>query len=519
MINLLKIDGQVFIVFLCVSSTSFFLTCSADSNLITSENYDDVTNCEKVFFGRVDTSNTFIKRLDLLEIAIFGRVRSGSQTKRLQRIIGTLGVRPAVASSSAQPATSPTSLSPSPKNQSEQPTGEDLSLKLPDSGAGLATDHSEDIVKNKLAGSELPTPSMSEGLSSSFALADVAQPPDSLSVGSAKNLSQSSALSKSSKPISPKSVQKLVGTDKSSIPLGKENPKVDIRPGHSEVAVQSKAKTLKVTSNPSIHRLERPGHLNQMKNEAAKKASEIDKLFQQGIQAYRNHHEDEANSCFKQIVIIDPRNTDAFFNLGSVAESRKEYVDALTFYRAALDVKPLDKDFKMAVTAMEEELHQQRLKSQGKPTGTSITTNSSSIKSAPESSVNKLRQDAAINSPVKSATMQTSQVTDISSIASPVAPIQQLDPKTFSIQASQNGLSVPFSPLNSVGAPYQGMPIYTAPLTLSGNIPANNIGSNNASPTKSKGNNFGTILSTGAGFALRGSPLHCPICRVLGGLH
>ena len=121
--------------------------------------------------------------------------------------------------------------------------------------------------------------------------------------------------------------------------------------------------------------------------------------------------------------------------------------------------------------------------------------------------------------PVVSANQQTPPVTDVATTDAPIVPAQQIDPNTFSLQTAQNGLTVPYAPLNGLNAPYNGVPVYGVPPTLGGNIPNNNFPISNVPPTNSNRGTFNGILQVGTGLALRSSGLHCPICRVLGGLH
>jgi len=56
---------------------------------------------------------------------------------------------------------------------------------------------------------------------------------------------------------------------------------------------------------------------------------------------------------FRHILEIDPRNADAFFNLGALSEQRHDLVSALGFYRDALNLRPDDTELQTAVASIQ----------------------------------------------------------------------------------------------------------------------------------------------------------------------
>ena len=92
-----KVASLVALGYLCSS----LMPVWAASNLVASSDYDDVARAERVFFGSPDTTNTYLRRLELLEVGIFGRVRSGSAEHRFQRITSALGLTTPDRTSSA----------------------------------------------------------------------------------------------------------------------------------------------------------------------------------------------------------------------------------------------------------------------------------------------------------------------------------------------------------------------------------------------------------------------------------
>jgi hypothetical protein len=255
----------------------------------------------------------------------------------------------------------------------------------------------------------------------------------------------------------------------------------------------------------------------------ASKGKEVEELFKRGMSEFRQKHYGEAQISFKKILIIDPRNVDAYYNLGSIAETRHDFVDALTYYRAALVTRPSDAELKTAVRSMEEELHKQHTQSAaaGHHQPGSVASAGSLKNDVPKNVSNDSKTVGTTShyAPEVQVGSQQAPIVDISSTDAPVVPVQQVGEKAFSLQTAQNGLATPLTPMNAAPAPYQGVPTLGVPQTLGGNIPGNNMISPNAPPTNSTRGTFNSIFSVGAGYALRGSGLHCPICRVLGGLH
>lgn len=80
------------------------------------------------------------------------------------------------------------------------------------------------------------------------------------------------------------------------------------------------------------------------------------RFLKEGARLHRIGEYADAERLFKQAVAMDPRNPDAFFNLGALAEGRGDLVDALTQYRAGLALMPQDKSLKEAVDSMESRL-------------------------------------------------------------------------------------------------------------------------------------------------------------------
>jgi tetratricopeptide (TPR) repeat protein len=64
----------------------------------------------------------------------------------------------------------------------------------------------------------------------------------------------------------------------------------------------------------------------------------------------------EAERIFKQVLHIDPRNADANFSLGTMAEQRGDLQGAVRYYKAADAANPSDYEIQDALTAIQEKL-------------------------------------------------------------------------------------------------------------------------------------------------------------------
>lgn len=526
----------------------------AASNLQTAQDYEDLCRAEKLFFGKVDTTDTYLRRLDFLEMGIFGRLRSGSSEKRFQRIADALGLELTAnsipsANNTGQVATiSPAS---DPKNGSSP----DLKAGEKNTQTGATTDaqtaspgpndnfmHSADIaagsvssLKDLMSSPQIPASTGSSdnntaAASTSEQTASTQSKVPSSSKPTGTNSPSSTSVSITSQAGTKSGLSSTAKVGKNNkvpmVVLGKETPKI-------AVSAPQNVSSRNASSSKSDRRLERPS-VDLQRN--GSRDVEIDALFKQGMDAFRAHHSKEAQTAFKQILTLDPRNVDAYFNLGSLAEGNKEYLDALTYYKAALSSNPNDKDLKKAVASMEQMLTKQRAKPAGSGAHTPATAgNSGRSNSASQNATSTTKSsggvryaptaNASMNSaPVIPADQTTASITDIGTKEAPMQSVKQLDPRTFSLQTAQNGLNVPFSPMNAANTPYQTPPIYSIPPTLSGVVPANNFPVNNfpvgsIAPTNPNRSNFGYIIQAGAGVALHGSSLHCPICRIMSGLH
>ncbi|MBX9724452.1 MAG: tetratricopeptide repeat protein, partial [Candidatus Obscuribacterales bacterium] len=68
-------------------------------------------------------------------------------------------------------------------------------------------------------------------------------------------------------------------------------------------------------------------------------------VYDKAVSAFSRQKYDEAEKLFKKVLSLTPKNADAKYNLGAIAEWHNDLHKALAYYREALALKPGDRDF------------------------------------------------------------------------------------------------------------------------------------------------------------------------------
>lgn len=79
-------------------------------------------------------------------------------------------------------------------------------------------------------------------------------------------------------------------------------------------------------------------------------------LFQRGMQAYNAGRLDEALGLFQQTTAADPKNIDAYYNLGAIYFKQKRYSDALATFNKLLQIAPSDQSARFHVGSSYEKM-------------------------------------------------------------------------------------------------------------------------------------------------------------------
>lgn len=226
--------------------------------------------------------------------------------------------------------------------------------------------------------------------------------------------------------------------------------------------------------------------------------------LKEGMAAYARNDAATAELLFKEVIMMNSRNADAFYNLGAIAEGKRDYIGALTNYRSALQIKPGDGEVQKAVTAVEQLMAQQRL---------SRTQNHNRIGRPENSSADPypplapaiVRQGVQANGGVPFSEPPPPDADDHSY---PV--LNAASGHTGSLPVSGGSLNKPFELSSTKNNALQNA--------------QNNVVNGNAQQVVQKPRSpvmnvaartaLGVLISVGSSYALRGTGLHCPACRI-----
>lgn len=241
------------------------------------------------------------------------------------------------------------------------------------------------------------------------------------------------------------------------------------------------------------------------------------RFLKEGARLHRIGEYADAERLFKQAVAMDPRNPDAFFNLGALAEGRGDLVDALTQYRAGLALMPHDKSLKDAVESMETRLasganQHNEPDSFGDSAGygsdrarADISRWSGNFRYPPTMFGNPNPTAEFSEPPVLGVSAPDPPLLSQSSDPAPVMPVGTNGP--FQLSSTQNAALANGGRMGNIGT-YNVMNSNPAP-TLSVSQPSRSGGRRVAGAT------FNAALRVGVRAALSGTGLHCPACHFL----
>lgn len=293
-------------------------------------------------------------------------------------------------------------------------------------------------------------------------------------------------------------------------------------------------------SNAATNRIKRT--INEQTQRAAA-------LLREGMQAHSEGNDAKAEHLFKQVVLLQPRNPDGYFNLGAVAEQKGDLAGALMSYRAALNLNPHDSELKEAVSAVEGMLDSnsgstsvaQSSNNKNKGTASGAKSNSKSGSSTPKSSPQATTYPPAAPDHLVHAEQAASNSDRFSDDGGSyygagyrksrhahgnVYPNNAPELTTRSIQDAAVA-EVSDNPAPELSVTPNSAPVVNAnqpqPFQLAtARSRANSTANQNNNRQRPGGNGtaravMGVALSVGTSYALRASGLHCPICRIGGG--
>ena len=262
-------------------------------------------------------------------------------------------------------------------------------------------------------------------------------------------------------------------------------------------------------------------------------------LLARGTKLHRDGQVDEAETIFKQVLAHDPRNVDAFYDLGAIAESRGDLIGALSNYHAALSLRPGDRELKDAVYSTEKALRKNAL---------TIKQDNSVKQETPIKPPPKISPVGIMPNPSEKQHVSPSDVQALSDeLAKAQAECRKIEPepvislpqtdstpiavdgKTFSLSSRKSAMvpptvgvpldesSVPVPTLGITPEQFPDVPLTGSAKSTCPPPPTLNVGTNQSNGGGKMRRAASIFLTVGAGAALNMSGLHCPICHMMNG--
>jgi Flp pilus assembly protein TadD len=462
-----------------------------------------IDKAEQLLLGKRAVDQPIEGRLDAVEMSLYGKTKHGSVSKRMDAISDFLGIKDD-RSVNAEPGK---------EGKSELGTGESVAKGASDSQPSLSSkgEPGPEAKANTdvKAGSDI-TPGVDvKAGSDSTTGADVKAHSD-VKTGSEVKIGAGLKAVSDSKVMPEKTGSLLKSGSQLQTSSGvKKNVPVSLKSEEAKMAVAapSGSTTTSATSPASKRQDAMPPQAPSIATTIARTGTARD-LLREGMRQFSNGQYDDAEDTFRRVLTVDPRNADAFYNLGSLAERRHDYVIALTNYRAALNFNAKDKDYIAAVTAMEHQL------SASSASSASASASRSADHATKTATVGhfKVPVDAATLNPPLDAAGQpinggaNGQPFQLSGTKNDVMMNTTQYTNNYAPTMSVNQGFNPMMSVNQNSAPF---------MTVNQPGPPPNMGVAQQPPKN--GGGFGKVLNVGMRAALYSSGLHCPICRMMGG--
>jgi tetratricopeptide (TPR) repeat protein len=110
------------------------------------------------------------------------------------------------------------------------------------------------------------------------------------------------------------------------------------------------------SSQPALSRESGKEDTYEEANSSAQVDDSVKTLLRQALGQYSAGQYPQAEASFKKVLVLDKNNTDAYYNLGAMAESRGDLHAALAYYQSAQKIDPGDPDFRKAIDGLQNKL-------------------------------------------------------------------------------------------------------------------------------------------------------------------
>ncbi|MBA3992360.1 MAG: hypothetical protein C0469_02455 [Cyanobacteria bacterium DS2.3.42] len=521
---------------------------------------------ETILFGDQVQGGDINDRLERVEKRIFGRRKSGSEEERVERITSTLLIDRKKLKVTKKPEESEKKAVESEK-KAEKPAepvadkqAENPSEKQPEVQAETPAENPTEKTAAKAA--ESLSEKQAEGQPEKQVEKQAESLPDKQSEPVAQTQSDPTALKAqqpvADKPAAPKGKGKIAAkrgkknggkSENKTSPVAAKKPEITLTQETAALDSRKVEKHHSALDTPVSYTSSSP---NRISRGASPKVHQAATLLKEGMEAHRRGEDAKAEQLFKKVVLLEPRNPDGYFNLGALAEKKKDLAGALMSYRAALNLSPNDRELKDAVDSVESMLGVETADGHRVAGGSNSHSGDvehdelrTSETKNPEARSAEIREFYAKESAARErAAMESSDRFESSpgsygfghnrhkSHSANSGPATA--PNFYRARAkTTRELQEEAAPYANVNEPYapelsvspQSTPVVNAsqpqPFQLQTQRSQANMQANQPKRPSAAGAAtraiLGVALSVGTSYALRSSGLHCPVCRIGGG--
>ncbi|MCC7532099.1 MAG: hypothetical protein IT342_26585 [Candidatus Melainabacteria bacterium] len=325
----------------CLSAALAFCLLGAPLSVFAADTDEAaLARAETILFGEQVQGGELSDRLGRVEKRIFGRRKKGTDEERIERITSTLLID--------RKKLKITKTAGELKNNAEQPP-EPLADKQAES---IPEMKAESVAEMQTApavqsAQELPVQAPEAAVQPA---AEAEKAKDSAVQKTQAPVAEKPIAAKGKGKKSAKSARKTAGKSDHNQPVAGKQPEIILKQETAALDSRKDEKRSSALDTPVSHTSSSPHRISRG---GAAKVHEVANLLKDGIEAHRRGEDVKAEQLFKKVVLLEPRNPDGYFNLGALAEKKKDLAGALMSYRAALNLSPNDRELKEAVDSVE----------------------------------------------------------------------------------------------------------------------------------------------------------------------
>lgn len=360
---------------------AFCLVCPSMPVFAAEDDEAALARAEKILFGNDNQSGDFAERLVQVEKRIFGRKKGGSDEERVERITSTLLIDRKKLKVTRKPEAKPVA------GEEKSGTAETKQAAVDEKAGAVETKQAtvearpaDPVAQASPVPPQEPSSTNSASATPSEPTAEVSKEATSSAKDTVKDIAkqfgeefakdtslqpeakvahEAPTKAKPAKGNVQKGKKKAVARRAGKQPVTASSKATEKKPEVTLTAETAALDARKVEKRPSS--LETPvtyssSSSNRISRVSAPKVSQATALLREGMEAHRKGEDAKAEQLFKKVVTLEPRNPDGYYNLGALAEKKKDLAGALMSYRAALTLTPNDRELQDAVDSVESQL-------------------------------------------------------------------------------------------------------------------------------------------------------------------